>query len=121
VNSDETDPITFSDLIDHVTAELWDSYKARKQSGRVPLFKLQSLDLEISFVVVGRRTGSAGLDIKIVKAGGEYAHERQAVQRAVLHLSALTSGDDDSELADFGDSLPLRPRMDRPPIADADR
>jgi hypothetical protein len=104
--------VTFGDLIKKITSDLWESFETRKREGRVPLFELSGLDLEIAFVVTSQGKGGLGFDVKIVRADGEYSRENQAVQRAVVHLSAITSGDSVPELEDFGESLPLRPRKD---------
>ena len=95
-------------LIRHVTRELIESREERREAGDPAVFEVDSLDIEISFVVTESTTGSGGFDLRVIRAGLDKHYDEQAVQRITLHLRAPEPGAAGEEGFDL--IAPLRPR-----------
>jgi hypothetical protein len=101
-------------LIRAVSEELLASREERLASDRPPLFEVQDLTVEVSFVVTDSRGGGGGFDLKVVKADAKVSYDEQSIHRITLKLRAL--GKEDDVLPPLPDLLPLRPRADDGPL-----
>ena len=75
-------------IIRKISDELLESQDQRIREGRPAVFRVGSLDVELNFVVTRSRTGSGGIDLRVVTLGGELASETQHVQKVTVHLDA---------------------------------
>ena len=60
--------------------------KEREESGILPLFEVDSLELEINFIVRQQSEGRAGLSFAVVDAEAEHNYSREQVQKMTLRL-----------------------------------
>lgn len=103
------DTLFIKELIRRVQTELLESKKQRDAAGQEALFAVDSMTIEVNFVVTRSGAGKGGLDFKIITAGGEKSYENQQVQKITLNLKAvLQSGDGLTELD--GAATGFRPR-----------
>jgi hypothetical protein len=102
--------LSLKDLIQAVSEELRASRDERLADGLGPLFEIQDLTIEVSFVVTKSKGVRGGFDLKVISAGGDVKYDNQEVQKVTLKLRAL--GQADLEIPDVPDHLPLRPRTD---------
>ena len=107
---DAEDP-SLKDIIRRISAELIESQDERRRSGEAAVFEVSSLDIELNFVVTNSRSGNLGMDLKVVKGGGERRYDEQQVQRLVLHLTAPNAGHKaDGTYSYYDEAPPVRPR-----------
>ena len=102
--------VSVGDVIRKISEELVAARTQRIETGKPPVFEVNSLDLEISFVVTESRTGSGGIDVKVIRGDVGKTHSDEAVQRVTLHLTATKLEAGLEEFQDFDASTPLRPR-----------
>lgn len=102
--------VSFGDVIHKISDELLAARAERIESGKPAVFEVNSLDLEISFVVTRSRTGSGGIDFKVVRGDIGKTQSDQAVQRVTLHLTQTELGPGEQEFQDFDATTPVRPR-----------
>ncbi len=102
--------ITVGELIRKVSDELLESREERILAGQPPVFEVDTMDIEISFVVTASKSGSGGIDLKVLRGDLSKSYEDQAVQRVVVHLKATSLKPGEHEFEDFDASTPLRPR-----------
>lgn len=87
--------LQIKDVIRKVQQELTESQKEREEAGILPLFEVDSLELEIHFVARQQREGKAGLSFAVVDAEAEHTYSREQVQKMTLRLKrAETDGFD---------------------------
>lgn len=74
-----------------MTDDLVASQKRRIAAGQPPVFEVEELPIEASFVVTDSKTGSGGFDLKVVKAdaGLELSHE--TTQKVILRLKPVVA------------------------------
>jgi hypothetical protein len=87
-----TDPLFIKDLIRRVHAELYASCAERERAKEEPLFQVDSLALEVNFVVTRSAGVNGGLDFKIITAGAKGEYEQQQVHKVTLMMSAIPVG-----------------------------
>jgi hypothetical protein len=104
------DDLSLKALIQAVSEELRSSRAERLAQGLPPLFEVQDLTIEVSFVVTQSKGGGAGFDLKVVRADGTVKYDRESVHKVTLTLKAL--GEGDVLIPDLPDTMPLRPRTD---------
>jgi len=109
------DEVSLSDVIAEISEQLLVSQDQRIREGRPALFLVGSVDIEMSFVVTHTTAGSAGIDLRVVKADGKKQYEDQQVQRVTVHLvGAQTSAGEEGKgrFQDISASelTPVRPR-----------
>ena len=81
-----TNQLQIKDVIRKVQQELIESQKEREESGILPLFEVDSLELEIHFIVRQQSEGRAGLSFAVVDAEAEHNYSREQVQKMTLRL-----------------------------------
>ena len=81
-----TNQLQIKDVIRKVQQELIESQKEREESGILPLFEVDSLELEINFIVRQQSEGRAGLSFAVVDAEAEHNYSREQVQKMTLRL-----------------------------------
>lgn len=96
-----TNQLQIKDVIRKVQQELIESQKEREESGILPLFEVDSLELEIHFIVRQQSEGRAGLSFAVVDAEAEHNYSREQVQKMTLRLKRA-----ETDSYDF--SLPFR-------------
>jgi hypothetical protein len=106
--------VSIADLIRQISNELVAARAARLAAGDPAVFEVEGLDIEVSFTVGRSRSGSGGVDVRVVQLGGQGSHDQQAVQKLTLHLKATTLPSGQPEFTDFDASTPLRPRIPEP-------
>lgn len=95
VKSPMENSLSLKDLIRRVQVELTESQLEREQRGEPALFEVESLTLEVNFVVTKSRGGSGGFEFKVltfggIKADGDVEHQEQQVHKIVLSLKAIS-------------------------------
>lgn len=63
-----------------------ESQKEREDAGILPLFEVDSLELEIHFTVRQQSEGKAGLSFAVVDAEAEHHYSREQIQKMTLRL-----------------------------------
>ena len=104
------DDLSLKTLLQAVSEELRSSRSERLAQGLPPLFEVQDLTIEVSFVVTESKGGGAGFDLKVVRADGTVKYDRESVHKVTLTLKALSESD--VLIPDLRDTLPIRPRTD---------
>lgn len=100
--------LSLKNLIRAVSNELLASRTERLAAGLPPLFEVQDLTIEVSFVVTESKEGGGGFDLKVLRADANVKYDKESVHKVTLTLKAL--GTDDVDVPDLPDTLPLRPR-----------
>ena len=90
------DDLSIRTLIEAVSRELLESQVQRQAAGRVALFEVECLTLEISFVATTSKHGSGGFDLKVVKADAGAQYDKQSIQKVILTLKAIADIADES-------------------------
>jgi hypothetical protein len=105
------DELSLDTLVAAVSSQLLLSQQRRIDAGLPPVFQVDSLTLEVSFVVTSSKEGGGGISISVVKADGKLKYDEQSLQKVTLQLSAVT----DQKQPDNVIS-PVRPKLedDRP-------
>ena len=102
--------LSLKTLIRAVSEELLAARSDRLSQGTPPLFEVDELILEVSFVISESDSGGGGFDLKVIKADMSKKYDEQSIQKITLKLKSLRGNS--SVLTDLGDELPLRPRSD---------
>jgi Trypsin-co-occurring domain 2 len=102
------DDLSLKNLIRAVSDELLASRAERLAANLPPLFEVQELTIEVSFVVTESKGGGGGFDLKVIKADASVKYDRESVHKVTLTLKALESAD--LVVPDLPDTLPVRPR-----------
>ena len=90
--------LSLKNLIRRVQVELMESQLEREQRGEAALFKVESLTLEVNFVVTKSMGGSGGFEFKVltfggIKAGGDVEHQEQQTHKIILSLKTVSDHD----------------------------
>jgi hypothetical protein len=102
--------LSLKTLIRAVSEELQTSQAERLASGLPPLFEVQDLTIEVSFVVTETKGGGGSFNLTVVRADGNVKYDTGSVHKITIKLKALSK--EDLVLPDLPDQLPLRPRSD---------
>lgn len=105
--------LSLKTLIRAVSEDLLASRAERQERGLPPLFEIEELIVEVSFVVTQSRSGGGGFDLKIVRADTNVRYDAESIHRITLKLRALEEDDvleDDSFFSRIEVERPLRPR-----------
>jgi hypothetical protein len=100
---------SLSALVEHVRRELETIDLQRQAAGKVALFSLSSLELELHFTVTHNDTKKGGIDLKIVSAGLETAHKAEQVHKIKILYTAV---------AENARGAPLGSRAEFPDVTD---
>jgi hypothetical protein len=129
------DEVTVKELIQKISDDLLESERERTEIGRRAVFEVAELTVELEFSVSRSRQGKAGVDLRVVNAGGEAARTNERTQRMTLRLVAAGSAmrptasdglgqtpseapeirNDSHRSLDYDDALPVRPRLRNQP------
>lgn len=93
--NDQSLPI--GDLIRRIQNDLIESQRQRESEGQPPLFEVDSLTLEVHFVVTRSTKTTGGFDLKVITFGGETTYTSEQVHKISLSLKSAPQ-----EEADFG-------------------
>jgi hypothetical protein len=107
---DVNKPLFIGELIRRVQDELVESQIQRESEGMTALFEVESLTVEVNFVVSASSTGKGGFDLKILTLGGENLYKEDQVHKITLTLKALSPEEDTLGLG----SLEIEPSGRRP-------
>src|SRR5271166_1269490 len=102
--------LSLKTLIRAFSEELQTSQAERLASGLPPLFEVQDLTVEVSFVVTESESGGGGFNLTVVRADGNVKYDTGSVHKITLKLKALSK--EDLMIPDLPDNLPPRPRSD---------
>ena len=120
----EPNSLSIKDLIFRVQQELIESQTERTKSGREPLFEVETLTIEINFVVTTTTDAKGGIDLKLVTVEGGKQYENQQVQKITLQLTAIPSREGfrpKSNHTTVGHSrVPSLPKSPLPPFVKGD-
>lgn len=106
---DSNKPLFIGELIRQVQNELIESQTQRELEGQSALFEVESLTVEVHFVVSSSSTGKGGFDLKIITLGGEKAYKEEQIHKITLTLKSISPEDN------FGlDGLESEPSGRRP-------
>lgn len=106
-DSNNSEPL-LGDLIRRVQLELIDSQQTRIGSGLAPLFEIEELQIEISFVIKKMKKAEGGIDIGLVAIGVGGSHSKDEIHKLSLKLKPVQQSDGD----DRSPSIPgLRPSI----------
>lgn len=100
--------ISLKDLIRAVSDELLASRQERLAEGQPPIFQVNELTIEASFVISKSASGSGGFDLKILKADAGTEYKQDTVHKIVLKLDTVKESG--GILKELGEEVPLRPR-----------
>jgi hypothetical protein len=94
--------LSLKELIRRVQIELMESQGEREARGDAPLFEVESLTLEVNFVVTRSKGGSGGFEFKVltfggINVGGDVERQEQQTHKITLSLKAIPGS--------FGDAL----------------
>ena len=85
----EPESVSVKDLIHRVSQDLIESQTEREKSGRKPLFEVETLTIEINFVVTTTTDAKGEIDLHLVTVDGGQQYENQQVQKITLQLKAI--------------------------------
>jgi hypothetical protein len=85
----EPESVSVKDLIHRVSQDLIESQTEREKSGRKPLFEVETLTIEINFVVTTTTDAKGEIDLQLVTVEGGKQYENQQVQKITLQLKAI--------------------------------
>lgn len=78
--------LQIKDVIHKVQQELIDSQKERRDLGMSPLFEVDSLEIEIHFVVQQQTDAKAGVSLAVVDVGADHNYSQEQIQKITLRL-----------------------------------
>lgn len=87
-------PLFIGELIRQVQNELVESQSQREAEGKSAIFEVESLTIEVNFVVSASSTGKGGFDLKILTLGGEKMYKDEQVHKITLTLKSLQAEED---------------------------
>lgn len=87
-SSSMQESLSLAELIRAVHEELIKSQLERESDDLAPLFEVDTLELEVNFVVGETKSAEAGCDIKVVSVGGDMEWAKQQVHNVKLTLKA---------------------------------
>ena len=94
--------LNLKELIHTVRQELIDSEKERKRKRLDPLFKVDSLKIEVNFVIEETLKTGGKLGIKIVDVGRDHTYSSQQVHKISLELKTCEDNDIEAKMPFFG-------------------
>jgi len=89
-----SESIFVKDLIRRVHQELLESQQEREKSGEHPIFEVESLTIEVNFVIVQSKEAKGEVGFKLITVaegdlGGTKSYQQQQIQKITLSLTAL--------------------------------
>jgi hypothetical protein len=90
--------LSLKELIRRVQAELVESQHERESRGEAALFEVESLTLEVNFVVTKSKGASGGFDFRVltfggIKAGGDIERQEQQTHKIILSLKTVSGSE----------------------------
>ena len=89
--------LNLKELIHTVRQELIDSENERIEKGLSPLFKVDSLKIEVNFVVEKVNKTGGKIDIKIVDVGHDITYSSQQIHKILLELKTCDDSENDTQ------------------------
>ncbi len=87
--------ISFGDMVGAISRDLKKSQANREANKQSPLFKVDSLELEVNFAVAKDTTVDGGIKFWVIQAGAGVASKQSTTHKAKLHLKLNRGGEDD--------------------------
>jgi hypothetical protein len=106
----DQEDLSLKTLIRAVSEELRTSQDERIARGQPPLFEVQELTVEVSFVITESKGGHGGFDLKVIKADANVKYDKESVHKVTLKLKALEKAD--LTIPELPDEVRVRPRDD---------
>ncbi|MCC5931048.1 MAG: hypothetical protein JJU28_17510 [Cyclobacteriaceae bacterium] len=88
-------------LIHAVRQELIESEEERIQKNLLPLFKVDSLKIEVNFIVEEKTETGGGLNLKIVDIGRDLTYSNQQIHKITLDLKTYFNDIDKEKDGNF--------------------
>jgi len=85
-------------LIETVKQQLEAADQQREADGKAPLFRVETLQLEINFVVKDSHSTNASGNFEVVTVGGQTEFSREQVQKISLQFKAIDYGSKPQEM-----------------------
>ena len=98
------DTIRLADFIRTLHEQLLDSQQKREDAARLPLFRVEVMELELSVVAKSNEGGKVGFDLHILTGSADQAVAKESVQKVKLVLRP------DSQDADVPGLYPRKTR-----------
>ncbi len=95
-------------LIEQVKQDLEAADEKRIRENKAALFKTETFDLDINFVVRQTASANAQLSYEVVTVGGKSEISAEKVQRISLHFKAVDYGKEDADIKASGEFKPLK-------------
>jgi len=105
------DEILLKDLIHAVSNQLIASREERLTDNRPPIFEVDELTIEASFVITKASSSIGGFDLKIIKGDAKEDYRQDMIHKIILKLKALKDYSNNGVLKELGDEVPLRPHQ----------
>ena len=83
--------LELKDLIRRTREELLELEAERTARGNEPLFRVDSIVVEASFIVEESNTSKGGFDLKLISAGAEAAYGKNEIHKVAVTLTAPTA------------------------------
>lgn len=87
--------LQIKDVIRKVQQELIDSQKERREQGMSPLFEVDSLEIEIHFVVQQQSEAKTGVSLAVVEVGADHNYNQEQIQKITLRLKKVENCGED--------------------------
>lgn len=95
-------------LIAQVKADLEAAERTRLQEGKVPLFKVDTFDLEIHFAVRRSASSEAGARLEVVTLSGKTDVAAEKTQKITLHMKTIDYGNGGGSMPGSSGLIPVR-------------
>ncbi len=105
--------LKIKDVIHKVQQELAESQNEREEKGLPPLFEVDSLDIEIHFVVQQHADSRVGASLAVIDVGADHNYSQEQIHKMTLRLKKFEGfGADFSPPAWEGGLLPNEEEYD---------
>jgi hypothetical protein len=94
-------------LIETVKQQLEAADQEREADGKAPLFRVETFQLEVNFVVKDSHSANASGNFEVVTVGGQTEFSREQVQKISLQFKAIDYGSKLQEMPSDAGVVPI--------------
>jgi len=106
-STNENKDVSIETLIEQVKNSLEIVDEKRMKENKAALFKVDSFELEIHFVVKEAQSGEASVRYEAVTVGGRTEVSAEKVQKIILHMKAIDYDNSDQTLQGNQEFVPI--------------